>query len=191
MSCDFVPTASVRWERFSIPLDGAANHFDLLHRCRLLLQEKRGETSENAWVVEWVLRGSAATLDPFDAAACRRFAHELNEAGLLPGAEAIVHNVVLHADWETPLSHPAENPLYADFTEALAACHRDFPTAFSPVVAELAGANRDWAGAWAARLEALASHSDEAAIGAHAQRLGRRLFHKSVGERAAGEGASA
>jgi DNA repair protein SbcD/Mre11 len=191
VSCDFVPTASVRWERFSIPLDGATNHFDLLHRCRLLLQEKRGETSENAWIVEWVLRGSAATLDPFDAAACRRFAHELNEAGLLPGAEAIVHNVVLHADWETPLSHPAENPLYADFIEALAACHRDFPTAFSPVVAELAGANREWAGAWAARLEALAAHSDEAAIGAHAQRLGRKLFHKPVVERAAGEGASA
>ena len=76
-------------------------------------------------------------------------------------------------------------------TEALAGCQSDLSSAFAPVVAELASANQDWAGAWAARLESLALHSDESAISAHAQRLGRKLFHKSVGERAAGEGASA
>ena len=82
------------------------------------------------------------------------------------------------------LSHPAEDPLYADFAEALAGCHRDFPTAFSPVVAELARANRDWAGAWAARLEALASHSDEAAIGARA--AARSQIVPQVGGRTGG-----
>jgi DNA repair protein SbcD/Mre11 len=195
--CDFVPTASVRWERFSIPVDAAPLNaatplnattvrHDLLRRCRTLLEEKRGETSENACIVEWVLRGTAAALEPFDAASCRQFGQELNEASLLSGAEAVVHSLVIHAEPETIGTRPGDDPLHADFAEALAAGHHGLPSVFASSLAELAAPNQEWSQEWAARLQALALEAEQGAIDSHAQRFGSKLFRK-----AAGEGASA
>jgi len=195
--CDFVPTASVRWERFSISVDAASLNaappfnavtvrHDLLRRCRALLEEKCGETSENAWIVEWVLRGSAAALAPFDATSCRQFGQELNEASLLSGAEAVVHSFVAHAEPELTVTRPGDDPLHADFADALAACHNGRPAVFASSLAELAAPNQEWSREWAARLQSLALEAEQAAIGAHAQRFGRKLFRA-----AAGEGASA
>jgi DNA repair exonuclease SbcCD nuclease subunit len=189
--CDFVPTASVRWERFSISvaaaaLSAATVRHDLLRRCRALLEEKCGETSENAWIVEWILRGSAAALAPFDAASCRQFGQELNQASLLSGAEAVVHSFVAHAEPESTLTRPGDDPLHADFAEALAACHSGRPAVFASSLAELAAPNQEWSREWAARLQSLALEAEQGAIDAHAQRFGRKLFRA-----AAGEGASA
>ena len=180
--CDFVPTASVRWERFSIPVDAGTSRNDLLRRCRAFLEEKRGETSENAWIVEWVLRGSAAALEPFDAASCRQFGQDLNEASLLSGAEAVVHSLVIHAEPEAAGVRPGDDPLHADFSEALAACHRGLPSVFAPSLAELAAPDQKWAQEWAARLQTLASEAEPGAIAAHAQRFGRKLFRTAPGE---------
>jgi exonuclease SbcD len=184
--CDFVPTASVRWERFAIPLEASLGRHDLLQRCRAQLEEKCGETSENAWIVEWVLRGSPEALAPFDAATCRQFGQELNEATLLPGTEAVVHNVVLHAEAETSLVRPVDDPLHADFAEALAACQSDLPSFLATSLAELSAADREWAQQWAAQLQSLAAEAEPGAVGAHAQRFGWKVFRT-----AAGEGASA
>jgi DNA repair protein SbcD/Mre11 len=184
--CDFVPTASVRWERFSIPVDAAMSRNDLLRRCRAVLEEKCAETSENALIVEWILRGSAAALESFDAASCRQFGQELNEASQISGAEAVVHSLVMHAEPEAVGAHPGDDPLHADFAEALAACHRGLSSVFAPSLAELAAPNQEWAREWAARLQTLALEAEPDAIAAHARRFGRRLFRT-----ASGEGASA
>jgi DNA repair protein SbcD/Mre11 len=183
---DFLPTASVRWERFAISLDAGMDRDELRRRCRSLLEEKCGETSENAWIVEWVLRGNAAALEPFDAGTCRQFGQELNEASLLPGTEAVVHNVVLHADAEAALVPPVDDPLHADFSEALTAGRSDLPATLARSLAELSAADPDWSRAWAAHLENLVADAEPGAVGAHAQRFGWKVFRA-----AAGEGASA
>jgi DNA repair exonuclease SbcCD nuclease subunit len=184
--CDFVPTASVRWERFAISLDTAMDREELRRRCRSLLEEKCGETSENAWIVEWVLRGNAAALEPFDAGTCRQFGQELNEASLLPGTEAVVHNVVLHADAEADLTRPVDDPLHADFSEALTACQNDLPSMFPRILVDLSAADPDRSREWAAQVESIVVNAEPSSIGAHAQRFGWKVFRA-----AAGEGASA
>jgi len=180
--CDFVSTGSVRWERFAIRLDPSMSRHDLHQRCRSLIEEKRGETSENAWIVEWVMLGNAAALEPFDNAACRQLSQELNEASLLSGAEAVVHNVVLHADAETSLVHPVDDPLHADFSEALVALSGDVPSVLTPSLSEASAAEPDWA----RRLQSLVAEAESGAVSAHAQRFGWNVLRT-----AAGEGASA
>jgi hypothetical protein len=176
--CDFIPTASVRWERFTIHLNSSISRHELLERCRSQMEEKRGETSENAWIVEWVLLGNAAALEPFDSAACRQFGQELNEASLLPGTEAVVHNVVLHADAESPLVRPVDDPLHADFSEALAAFHGDISAVLAPTLAELSSAEPEWA----RHLQSLAAEAESGAVSAHAQRFGWNVLRTAVGE---------
>ena len=180
--CDFIPAASVRWERFSIPVDAATSRPDLLRRCRGLLEETRGETSENAWIVEWVLRGSVEALEPFDAASCRQFGQELNEAAIVPSAEAAVHNLVIQADPDAVGVRPGDDPLHADFAEALADCRRGLHSVFALSLSELATTDQEWT----ARLQTLASELEPDAISAQAHRLLRKLFRT-----AAAEGASA
>jgi DNA repair protein SbcD/Mre11 len=176
--CDFIPTASVRWERFTIRLDASLSRHELLERCRSQMAEKRGDASENAWIVEWVLVGNAGMLEPFDSAACRQFGQELNETSLLPGTEAVVHNVVLHADAETPLVRPVDDPLRSDFCEALAACHGDIAAALSKPLADLSSTDPEWA----AHLQSLAAEAEIAAVHAHAQRFGWNVLRTSAGE---------
>lgn len=185
--CDFIPTASVRWERFVIRLDSSMSRHDLLERCRSQMDEKRGDSSENAWIVEWVLLGNAAALEPFDSAACRQFGQELNETSLLPGTEAVVHNVVLHADAESPLVRAVEDPLHADFSEALAAGQGDLAAVLRPPLAELSGADPEWA----RHLQSLAAEAEAAAAHAHAQRFGWNVLRTVAREGVAGEGVSA
>lgn len=182
--CDFVPTASVRWERFSIPFDVLTSRSELVRRCHALLEEKCGETTESAWIVEWVLRGSAAALEPYDAAGCRALGQELNEASLLSRAEGVVHNVVLHVDGEAA-ARSGDDPLHADFSDALAACQRSLPLEVATALSELASTDQEWAHDWAARLEGVAADAEPAAVAAHAQRFGLKLFRKPADEGAA------
>jgi DNA repair exonuclease SbcCD nuclease subunit len=178
VQCDFVPTASVRWERFSIPVDATTSRPDLLRRCRGLLEETCGETSENAWIFEWVLRGSAEALEPFDAASCRQFGQELNEAAIVPSAEAAVHNLVIQADPDAVEVRAGDDPLHADFAEALADCRRGLYSVIALSLSELATAEEEWAG----RLKTLASELEPDAISAQAHRILRKLFRNAAAE---------
>jgi hypothetical protein len=176
--CDFISTASIRWERFTIRLDSSISRHELLERCRSQMEEKRGDTSENAWIVEWVLLGNAAALEPFDSGACRQFGQELNEASLLPGTEPVVHNVVLHADAESPLVRPVDDPLHADFSEALVGCHGDISSVLTRSLAEVSSAEPEWT----KHLQSLAAEAESGAVSAHAQRFGWNVLRTAVGE---------
>jgi hypothetical protein len=182
VQCDFIPAASVRWERFSISVDAATSRPELMRRCRGLLEETRGETNENAWIFEWILRGSLEALEPFDEASCRQFAQELNETTIVPSAEAAVHNIVLQADPDVVGVCPSADPLQADFAEALADRCRGLHSVFALSLSELAAVDQEWA----TRLQTLVSDLEPDAISARAHRLLRKLFRA-----AAAEGASA
>jgi DNA repair protein SbcD/Mre11 len=182
VQCDFIPAASARWERFSIPVDAATSRPELLRRCRGLLEEAHGETSENAWICEWVLRGSVEALGQFDEPSCRQFGQELNETAIVPSAEAAVHNIVLQADPDAVGVCPGDDPLQADFVEALADRRRSLDSVFARSFSEMATVDQEWAN----RLQTLVSGLEPDAISAQAHRLLRKLFRT-----AAADGASA
>jgi DNA repair exonuclease SbcCD nuclease subunit len=182
VQCDFIPAASARWERFSIPVDVSTSRRELLQRCRGFWEETRGESSENAWIFEWVLRGSVAALDPFDEASCRQLGQELNETAIVPSVEAAVHTFVLQTDPDALEVCHGEDPLQADFAEALADRRRGLPAVFALSLSELATVDQEWA----TRLETLVSELEPDAISAQAHRILRKLFRT-----AGAEGASA
>ena len=168
--CDFVPTASVRWERLTVPVDGLATTHDLTRRCREVLSEVRWESSEHAWILEWVFEGPAAALGSLqDEAVRRQFQHELNEGTGIPNAEGAVHQIVLQPDSYRTDSRLALDPLHADFCEALAAVAQLPMTGGS--LSELRAADRQWA----ERIESLLDELEPDLIRSHAAQVLRRL----------------
>jgi hypothetical protein len=85
---------------------------------------------------------------------------------------------VLHADAESPLVRPVDDPLLADFSEALAACHGDISSVLTRSLAGLSSAEPEWT----RHLQSLAAEAEVAAVNAHAQRFGWNVLRTAVGE---------
>jgi hypothetical protein len=175
--CEFVPTACVRWERFVIDVSPAAPTADFLGSARALLESVCWEPEEEAGIIEWVLRGDSAGLEPFgDEAERRRLAAELGALGCGPdGGEAVCHRVVFAARRPTD-GGPGSDPLCADFSEALAQWRSDVP---GLVVDGLAAA-RGVDDVWRLRLAELAADLSPEPIGGAARRIGARIIGRAL-----------
>ena len=173
LRCDFLPAASVRWERFVVEVPAPFDRGELLTRCRAQLGGFRAEACENAWIFQWVLRGSPPAIEALEDDAFRRhFRQELANATVVPSADDAVHHLVVEADEDPVSPSVAVDPLESDFLEALAFCRHGSPDLFRACVNELRATDAQWA----SRLDGLLGDLSEHAIGANAVRIGKQLF---------------
>jgi DNA repair protein SbcD/Mre11 len=171
--CDFLPTASVRWEQFRVAVPAPFDRGELLARCRARLDELRPEPCENAWIFQWVLQGSRPSIDVLEDVAFRRqLRQDLANVTVVPSSDDSMHHLVIEVDQDSIDSATMVDPLQADFLEALATCRQTSPDLFRACVNELRATDP----VWADRLDGLLDDLNGQAIGADADQIGRQLF---------------
>jgi DNA repair exonuclease SbcCD nuclease subunit len=171
--CDFLPTASVRWERFVVDVPAPLDRSQLLTRCRDHLDRLRPEPCENAWIFEWVLRGSWVAIDVLqDDAFRRQLQHDLANATVVPSIDNAVHHLMTEADENAIDSSATVDSLHADFLEALAGCVQTSPETFHSCLNALRATDDHWGDT----LDALLPELDSQAISANAASVGQQLF---------------
>jgi DNA repair exonuclease SbcCD nuclease subunit len=177
LRCDFLPAASVRWERFLVEVPSSFDRAELLARCRAHLDGLRPEACENAWIFQWVLHGSRPTIDVLEDESFRRqFRHDLAKAAAVPSSDDSMHQLIVEAD-ENSIDPGTVDPLQADFLEALSA-RRGASDLFRPSVNDLRAADAHWGD----RLDGLLSDLNEEAIRTHADRIGQQLFRAAIAQ---------
>lgn len=181
LRCDFLPAASVRWERFVVEVPAPFDRAELLARCRTHLDELRPEACENAWIFQWTLRGHPAIDALEDESLRRQFRQDLANVTTVPSAEDAVHHLVVEADEDSFAPSDAVAPLQADFLEALASCRHASPDLFRAGVNEVRAADPNWADS----LDAILAELSTPAINAHADRVGQQLFRAASAQGAA------
>jgi exonuclease SbcD len=181
LRCDFLPAASVRWERFLVEVPSSFDRAELLARCRAHLDGLRPEACENAWIFQWVLRGSRPAIDLFDDEPFRRqFRQDLANAAAVPSCDDSMHHLTIAADENSIDPAGTGDPLQADFLEALSA-RRGASDLFRPSVNDVRPADAHWAD----RLDGLLSDLNEEAIRTQADRIGQQLFRAALAPGAA------
>jgi DNA repair protein SbcD/Mre11 len=170
---DFVPAASVRWERFTVPVLAPFDQGELVSRCRAQLDGLRTEACENAWIFEWVLRGSRPAIDPLEDDTFRRqLRQELANTTALPSPDDAVHHVIVESDENSAVASETGDPLQDDLLEALAASRHSAADLFRASVGELRAIDPQWAD----RIEGMLGDLSRQEINAHADRIGQQLF---------------
>ena len=97
--CDFLPTASVRWEQFRVGVPVPFDRAELLARCRARLDEVRPEPCENARILQWILHGGRPAIDALDDESFRRqLRQDLANATAVPSSDDSMHQLVVEAD---------------------------------------------------------------------------------------------
>jgi hypothetical protein len=181
LRCDFLPAASVRWERFLVEVPSAFDRAELLARCRAHLDGLRPEACENAWIFQWVLHGSRPTIDVLEDESFRRqFRQDLANAAAVPSCDDSMHQLIIEADENSIDPTGNVDPLQADFLEALSA-RRGASDLFRPSVNDLRAADAHWAD----RLDGLLSDLNVEAIRTNADRIGQQLFRAAMAQGAA------
>jgi DNA repair exonuclease SbcCD nuclease subunit len=173
--CDFLPTASVRWEKYSVqvPAPAPLDRGELLAKCREPLDRLRTEACENAWIFHWVFRGSRSAIEPLEDDGFRRqLRQDLTDATTVPNGENSIHQIVLEPDRDSTECPESVDPLEADLLETLLVCGDKSPDVFRQSLDELRSTDANWADT----LGGLLSGLDEQAIRANADRIGHELF---------------
>jgi exonuclease SbcD len=174
--CDFLPTASVRWEQFRVGVPAPFDRAELLARCRARLDELRPEPCENAWIFQWILHGGRPAIDALDDESFRRqLRQDLANATAVPSGDDSMHQLVVEADEDSVDASVTDDPLQADFLAALSSCRHRSPELFRACVNELCTTDANWA----SRLEELLHDLNAHAIGADADQIGQQLFRAS------------
>jgi exonuclease SbcD len=184
--CDFLPTASVRWERFRVAVPAPFDRGELLARCRVSLDGLRTEACENAWIFQWTLHGLRPAIDALEDESLRRqLRQDLANAAAVPSVDDSMHQLVIEADEDavdpSVTANITRDPLQADFLEALASCRHSSPDLFRASVNELRATDSNWANTLDGLLDELNGH----AIGADADQVGRQLFRAASSQGAA------
>jgi hypothetical protein len=171
-----LPTASVRWEQFRVGVPSPFDRAELLARCRARLDELRPEPCENAWIFQWILHGGRPAIDALDDESFRRqLRQDLANATVVPSGDDSMHQLVVEADEDSVDASVTDDPLQADFLEALSACRHRSPELFRACVNELCTTDANWA----SRLDELLHDLNAQAIGADADQIGQQLFRAS------------
>jgi DNA repair protein SbcD/Mre11 len=179
---DFLPAASVRWERYVVEVPAPFDRNELLARCRRELEGLRPETCEHAWIFHWILRGDRPAIDLLeDESVCRQLRQDLANATTVPNADNAVHHLVIEPD--AGVSDPSESadPVHADFLEALAGCRNASTERLRACVNELRAIDANWAD----ELESFLADLSLPAIHENANEWGRQLFSAGSGQGAA------
>jgi exonuclease SbcD len=180
LRCDFLPAASVRWERFVVEVPASSNRDDLLARCKIQLDGVRSEACENAWIFQWILRGNRPAIDILEDEAFRRqFRQDLINATAMPSADDVVHHLVVEANDAAPSALAVGDPLEGDFFEALASSRDTSSDVFRTRVSELRELDPNWVG----QLEGLLGELSTQSIAANAERIGKQLFRGASAQR--------
>ncbi|HET6324858.1 MAG TPA: hypothetical protein VFG04_09170 [Planctomycetaceae bacterium] len=173
VQCDFLPTASVRWEQFRVAVPAPFDRGELLSRCRTSLDGLRTESCENAWIFQWVLHGTRPAVDALEDESFRRqLRQDLADATALPSGNDSMHHLIIEANEDSIAASVAVDPLQADFLEALDSCRHMSPELFRAWVNELRTTDPQWG----ERLDGLLDDLNVYAIGADADRIGQQLF---------------
>jgi DNA repair protein SbcD/Mre11 len=173
LRCDFLPAASVRWERFVVDVPASSNRDDLLARCKIHLDGVRPEPCENAWIFQWILHGNRPAIDVLEDESFRRqLRHDLANAVAMPSADDVVHHLVVEADDAPGTALAAGDPLEADFFEALASSRNASAATFRSRLSELRELDSNWVG----QLEGLLGELSTQSIASTAERIGKQLF---------------
>jgi DNA repair protein SbcD/Mre11 len=175
--CDFLPTASVRWERFVVDVPAPVNRADLLARCRSQVDGFRTEACENAWIFQWVLRGASAAMDVLEDDSFRRqLRQDLANLTVVPSLDDAMHHLVLEVRDESFAHADAVDPLPADFLEALRSLRQNSADSYRDCLHPLRATDAIWAN----QLDGLLGELDLQAIGPSAGRIGQQLFRASA-----------
>lgn len=181
LRCDFLPAASVRWERFLVEVPSSFDRAELLARCRAHLDGLRPEACENAWIFQWVLHGRRPTIDVLEDESFRRqLRQDLANAAAVPSSDDSMHQLIVEADDNSIDPTGTIDPLQADFLEALSA-RRGASELSRPSVNDLRAADAHWGN----RLDGLLSDLNIEAIRTNADRIGQQLFRAATAQGAA------
>ncbi|HEV3302232.1 MAG TPA: hypothetical protein VG055_21435 [Planctomycetaceae bacterium] len=179
LRCDFLPAASVRWERFLVEIPTPLDRAELLRRCRSLLDGLRPEACENAWIFQWTLRGSRPAIDVLEEESFRRqLRQDLANTAAVPSGDDSMHQLILECDENAIDSADTVDPLRADFLEVLSAGWATSTELFRPSVNELRATDAHWAD----RLDELLSDLNVEAIRTNADRIGQQLFRAAMAQ---------
>jgi hypothetical protein len=179
LRCDFLPAASVRWERFLVEIPTPLDRAELLRRCRSQLAGLRPEACENAWIFQWTLRGSRPTIDVLEEESFRRqLRQDLANTAAVPSGDDSMHQLILECDENAIDSADTVDPLRADFLEVLSAGWATSTELFRPSVNDLRAADAHWAD----RLDELLSDLNVEAIRTNADRIGQQLFRAAIAQ---------
>jgi hypothetical protein len=179
---DFLPAASVRWERYVVEVPAPFDRNELLARCRAELEGLRPEACEQAWIFHWILRGSRPAIDSLEEESiCRQLRQDLANATTVPNADNALHHLVVEPDADAIDPSVGADPVHADFLDALAGCGKASPEMLRACVNELRATDANWAD----QLESFLADLSLPAIHDHANGWGRQLFCVGSGQGAA------
>jgi DNA repair exonuclease SbcCD nuclease subunit len=171
--CEFIPTASVRWEQFTIDVEASLNRAAVWQRCRRALADLRSEPTENAWIVEWTFRGDPWTIEALDDDLFRaQFPRELADISGIPPVDATVHRLRIQPSDDVSALASGGDLMQADFLQSVAACRHESGAIFANALRRFGDADRDFA----ERLKGLLEELDPAVLIAEACRVGSRIF---------------
>jgi exonuclease SbcD len=177
--CDFLPTASVRWERFRLEVPDPFNLAELAAGCRENLASMRVETCENAWIIQWILRGNKNAIDELEEDALRRhLQHDLANLANVPSVANVAHHFIAEADSTSPDPRAAVDVLWAAFAEALQSGLSNSHDVFRRHLEMLRATDAHWA----STVDEMLGELSAEAISANAHRVGHQLFAGAPGQ---------
>ena len=171
IQCTFLPTASVRWEAFTIEIDERTNSDELVRKMRTSIGQCRPESSEKVWLVNWTIHGSGQLFEQLhDEEFRRQLVEPVGHSTSID--RGLTHLFRLLPDLQAVQSVTHHDGMAAEYFETLETAHVDS----ADLLLHLHKDAEPTDVAWSNGLQSLIGELDHDVLRGRARRLGIQWF---------------